>query len=290
MLMGLKRFLKTCTRILPDSIYVRLDFIRNLHRIPNLRTPVTFNEKLQWLKLYNHDPAYTGMADKLLMREYVRRHAEEAGTVPVLGVWDRFDDIDFNSLPDRFVLKCNHDSGCYVICRDKKSLDLEEARRTIEESLGMNYYYCYREWVYKGIVPRVFAEEYLEPNEGQFLWDYKFFCFNGEPRIMYMEKEASEQKTEAFFDMEGRFLDLEMDDPRPDTPPELPDCFDKMKNIAKKLSKGIPFLRVDLFFAGGKIYVGELTFFHCSGLGPVRPEKWNRILGSWIVLPEKKKI
>ncbi len=287
--MSVKKFLKACTRILPDKAYIWLDFIRGLHRIPNLKNPRTFNEKLQWLKLYDHNPEYTKMADKLAMRDYVKQKAPESSTVPVLGVWDSFEDIDFETLPDRFVLKGNNDSGHFVICKDKGSLDMSWARSRIREALNTNYYYQNREWVYKDIKPRVFAEEYLQNNGEDFLWDYKFFCFNGEPKVMYMEKEASDRKTEAFFDMDRNYLDLEMDDPRPDEPPVLPDCFDEMKKIAGKLSKGIPFIRVDFLLVKGKIYVGELTFFHCGGFAPVKPESWNMKLGSWIKLPEQKR-
>ncbi|MBR5097867.1 MAG: hypothetical protein IK091_01395 [Spirochaetales bacterium] len=288
--MSLKRILKSFTRILPDKAYVWLDFIRNLHRIPDLRNPSTFNEKLQWLKLYNHDPSYPKMADKLAMRGFVEKKAGAGHSVPVLGVWDCFDEIDFSSLPDTFVLKCNNDSGHYVICRDKRTMDMKAARKTITEGLKTNYYYQNREWVYKDIVPKVFAEQYLQQDSDDCLWDYKFFCFNGEPKIMYMEKEASESKTEAFFDMEQNYLDLEMDDPRPDVPPALPTCFDQMKAIAAKLSAGIPFLRVDFFYVNETVYVGELTFFHCGGLAPVKPEYWNRQLGSWIDIPKEKRI
>ena len=288
--MSLKKFFKSFTRILPDKAYVWLDFIRNLHRIPDLRNPSTFNEKLQWLKLYNHDPSYPKMADKLAMRGFVEKKAGAGHSVPVLGVWDCFDEIDFSSLPDTFVLKCNNDSGHYVICRDKRTMDMKAARKTITEGLKTNYYYQNREWVYKDIVPKVFAEQYLQQDSDDCLWDYKFFCFNGEPRIMYMEKEASESKTEAFFDMEQNYLDLEMDDPRPDVPPALPTCFDQMKAIASKLSAGIPFLRVDFFYVNETVYVGELTFFHCGGLAPVKPESWNRQLGSWIDIPKEKRI
>ena len=288
--MSLKSTLKSFTRILPDKAYVRLDFIRNLHKAPNLKNPTTFNEKLQWLKLYNHDPSYTDMADKLAMRSFVQGKIGPGHTVPVLGTWNSFEEIDFDSLPDRFVLKCNNDSGHYLICRDKSTLDKDAARRTITEGLKTNYYYQNREWVYKNIVPKVFAEQYLQQDADDCLWDYKFFCFNGEPKIMYMEKEASDLKMEAFFDMEQNYLDLEMDDPRPETPPALPPCFDQMKALAAKLSAGIPFLRVDFFYVNETVYVGELTFFHCGGLAPVKPEKWNRQLGDWIELPKEKRI
>ena len=283
--MGLiKRIAKFPTRILSDKGYVFLDYIRNLHSIPNLKQPKNFNEKLQYIKLYDHNPKYTKMVDKLAMREIIKEKIGEGYTVPVLGIWNSFEEIDFNTLPDRFVLKCNHDSGSYIICPNKELLDLDKAKKKISIALKHNYYYQNREWIYKDIKPQVFAEQFLKDNETDFLWDYKFFCFHGKPRIMYVEQEASDNKTAAFFDMDKNFLDLEMDDPRPSVPPELPDCFDIMKGISAVLSEGIPFLRVDFFVINGKIYVGEMTFFHDGGFGKIRQKEWNLRMGSWIDL------
>ena len=283
--MGLiKRIAKFPTRILSDKGYVFLDYIRNLHSIPNLKQPKNFNEKLQYIKLYDHNPKYTKMVDKLAMREIIKEKIGEGYTVPVLGIWNSFEEIDFNTLPDRFVLKCNHDSGSYIICPNKELLDLDKAKKKISIALKHNYYYQNREWIYKDIKPQVFAEQFLKDNETDFLWDYKFFCFHGEPRIMYVEQEAADNKTAAFFDMDKNFLDLEMDDPRPSLPPELPACFDRMKDISTVLSEGIPFLRVDFFVIKGKIYVGEMTFFHDGGFGKIRQKEWNLRMGSWIDL------
>ena len=283
--MGLiKRIAKFPTRILSDKGYVFLDYIRNLHSIPNLKQPKNFNEKLQYIKLYDHNPKYTKMVDKLAMREIIKEKIGEGYTVPVLGIWNSFEEIDFNTLPDRFVLKCNHDSGSYIICPNKELLDLDKAKKKFSIALKHNYYYQNREWIYKDIKPQVFAEQFLKDNETDFLWDYKFFCFHGKPRIMYVEQEASDNKTAAFFDMDKNFLDLEMDDPRPSVPPELPDCFDRMKDISAVLSEGIPFLRVDFFVINGKIYVGEMTFFHDGGFGKIRQKEWNLRMGSWIDL------
>ena len=283
--MGLiKRIAKFPTRILSDKGYVFLDYIRNLHSIPNLKQSKNFNEKLQYIKLYDHNPKYTKMVDKLAMREIIKEKIGEGYTVPVLGIWNSFEEIDFNTLPDRFVLKCNHDSGSYIICPNKELLDLDKAKKKISIALKHNYYYQNREWIYKDIKPQVFAEQFLKDNETDFLWDYKFFCFHGKPRIMYVEQEASDNKTAAFFDMDKNFLDLEVDDPRRSVPAELPDCFDRMKDISAVLSEGIPFLRVDFFVINGKIYVGEMTFFHDGGFGKIRQKEWNLRMGSWIDL------
>lgn len=285
--MGIKAALKRCAWILPDRGYVFLNYIRNLHRIPNLRNPKTFNEKLQWLKLHDRRPVYTTMADKVESRAFIEERAGAGLTVPLLGVWDSFDDIDFARLPDRFVIKCSHDSGGLVVCADKSHLDMDGVRKRITKSLESNYYFQNREWPYKDIKPKVFAEEYLEEAPGENLWDYKFFCFGGRPKVMYMCKEhdSPEALREAFFDMEGRFLELEMDAPRPETPPELPPCFGEMERLAAILSEGVPFLRVDFFYVKGRVYAGELTFFHCGGFAPVKPREWDLRLGSWIELP-----
>ena len=273
-----------------DEDYLKMLFKADMGYELNLDDPKTFCEKLQWLKLHDRRDEYTIMADKYLSKKFVADKVGQQYVVPLLGVWDRFNDIDFEALPDQFVLKCNHDSGTVIICRDKSKLDKERARRELEEALGSSYFVFNREWPYKNISPKIIAEEYLSQGNDDCLWDYKFFCFNGEPKIMYMEKEASDLKTEAFFDMEKNYLDLEMDDPRPEIPPALPPCFDQMKALAAKLSAGIPFLRVDFFYVNETVYVGELTFFHCGGLAPVKPEKWNRQLGDWIELPKEKRI
>ena len=269
-----------------DEDYLRMLFKADMGYDLNLDDPRTFCEKLQWLKLHDRRDEYTIMADKYLSKKYVADKVGQQYVVPLLGVWDRFSDIDFDALPDQFVLKCNHDSGTVIICRDKSKLDMDKAGKELEKSLGTSYFVFNREWPYKNISPKIIAEEYLSQGDDDCLWDYKFFCFNGEPRIMYMEKEASESKTEAFFDMEQNYLDLEMDDPRPDVPPQLPECFDLMRSLAEKLSEGIPFLRVDFFFINGQIYVGELTFYHQSGLTKMKPEIWDLKLGQWIRLPE----
>lgn len=286
--MSIKRAFKKSTNLLSDRTYVWLNYIRVLHRIPNLRNPKTFSEKMQWLKLYNHRPEYCEMVDKLAMREFVKSRIGDGYTVPLLGQWNSFEDIDFSALPDKFVIKCNHDSGGLVVCDDRKKLDFEDACKRIGDSLRTNYYYQNREWVYRDIRPKVFAEEYIQDDTDGILLDYKFFCFNGVPKIMYMARDGAKVRHAAFFDMEGKFLDIEMDDPKASEAPELPSCFDEMKRIAGILSKDVPFLRVDFFYVNGHIYVGELTFFHCGGFTPVKPESWNLRLGSWIELPKEK--
>lgn len=269
---------------LSDEKYLRLLFRLRMGRKLDLDNPKTFCEKLQWLKIHGREEIYTTMADKYLAKQFIAGKIGEKYVVPLLGVWDRFDDIDFDALPDKFVLKCNHDSGSAIICRDKTKLDKENARKILEKSLKTDYFILKREWPYKNINRRIIAEEYLEDEPGVNLFDYKFFCLNGIPRIMYVIEGASDNPTEAFFDMNQNYLDLEMEDPRPEIPPRLPESFDEMKRLAAELSDGVPFLRVDFFCVKGRLYVGELTFFHESGFGEIKPKEWDEKLGNMLDL------
>ena len=271
---------------LSDEKYLRLLFRLRMGRKLDLDNPKTFCEKLQWLKIYGRKEIYTTMADKYLAKQFIAEKIGEKYVVPLLNAWDRFDDIDFDSLPDKFVLKCNHDSGSAIICRDKAKLDKENARKILEKSLKTDYFILKREWPYKNIKRKIIAEEYLEDEPGANLFDYKFFCLNGIPRIMYVIEGASDNPTEAFFDMDQNYLDLEMEDPRPEIPPKLPDSFDEMKRLAAKLSEGVPFLRVDFFCVKGRLYVGELTFFHESGFGEIKPKEWDNKLGDMLDLSQ----
>jgi len=267
---------------LSDEKYLRLLFRLRMGRKLDLDNPKTFCEKLQWLKIHGREEIYTTMADKYLAKQFIAEKIGEKYVVPLLNVWDRFDDIDFDSLPDKFVLKCNHDSGSAIICRDKTKLDKENARKILEKSLRTDYFILKREWPYKNIKRKIIAEAYLEDEPGANLFDYKFFCLNGIPRIMYVIEGASDNPTEAFFDMDQNYLDLEMEDPRPEIPPKLPNSFDEMKRLAAKLSEGVPFLRVDFFCVKGRLYVGELTFFHESGFGEIKPKEWDMKLGDML--------
>ncbi len=260
---------------LSDRSFISLIYRMRLGRRPNLDDPKTFTEKLQWLKLNDHNPQYTKMADKLLMREFVRERIGDGHTVKVLGTWERFSDIDFEKLPEKFVLKTTHDSGSFVICRDKASFDIGKARKVLSRSLRRNYYKTTREWQYKDIQPRIIAEEFLDEGKSN-LTDYKFFCFNGRPVFMYFEEEASENLTQAIADMDYRQMPFSMEDAKAAELPPKPEQFDVMKAFSEKLSAGVPFLRVDMYCVGSTVYVGELTFYHYGGYTPFKPVEWDR--------------
>ena len=265
--------IKGKVHFLKDETYLKMMYKCAFHKKLNLDNPTTFNEKLQWLKLHDRNPIYTQLVDKYEVKKYVKNKIGEEYIIPTLGVWDRFEDIDFSALPNQFVLKCTHDSGGLVICKDKSSFYIQKAKRKIEKCLKCNYYWAGREWPYKDVKPRIIAEEYMEDTETGELRDYKFFTFGGKVKALFIaserQKEGEETKFD-FFDKSYNHLQIT-----------------KMKELSELLSKGIPHLRVDFYEVNGKPYFGELTFSHWSGLVPFEPEEWDKIFGDWITLPSK---
>ena len=291
--MSVKSVLRRIMGLLPDEMFIRLNYLRRMKQWPDLKHPTTYNEKLQWLKLHDRQPLYTQLVDKYEVRRFVEERIGGEYLVPLAGgPWNSFDEIDFDALPERFVLKCTHDSGGLVICRDKRTLDREKARRRISQSLQQNFYYHNREWPYKDVQPRIIAEAYMEDASTNELRDYKFFCFDGEPRMLFVASDrqtAGEETKFDFFDMDYNHLDLRNGHPNAAVPPEKPAQFGLMRELAQKLSQGIPHVRVDLYEVNGRVYFGEMTFYHWSGMVPFDPPEWDRKLGSWIGLPENRK-
>lgn len=270
------------------------DFLKRMYRIKmgielNLENPMRYTEKLQWLKLYDHRPEYTTMVDKYEVKGYVADSIGEEYVVPLLGVWNSVEEIDFSSLPDQFVLKTTHDSGAYVICKDKKTFDVKKAKKKLNYFLKRRYYNCNREWPYKNVKPRIIAEVYLEDSVHKELRDYKFFTFGGEPKVLYIAqgRGRGEPTVADFYDMNFNHLPFTIDHDTAKIPPEKPKCFEDMKKLAAVLSKGTPQLRVDFYEVNGKVYFGEMTFFHCSGFDGFHPDEWDKTFGDWVVLPSK---
>ena len=277
-------------RHMSDEKFLKKVFKLRLGRKLDLENPQTFNEKLQWLKLYDRKPIYTTMVDKYKVKKYVADIIGEEYIIPTIGVWNNFDEIDFDALPNQFVLKCTHDSGGLIICRDKSKLDINAAREKINKALRRDYYLYSREWPYKAVKPRIIAENYMEDTKTAELRDYKFFCFDGEVKAMFIATDRASKIEETkfdFFDENYNHLPFTNGHPNADVLPEKPEKFELMKELASKLSKGIPYLRVDFYEVDGKIYFGELTFYHWSGFVPFEPTQWDYTLGEWITLPEK---
>lgn len=274
-------------RFLSDKAYLNIVYRACFGKPINWENPQTYNEKLQWLKLYDRNPLYTTLVDKYEVKKYVAERIGEEHVIPTLGIWERFDDIDFDALPNQFVLKCTHDSGGLVIVKDKTQFDIEAARKKIEASLKVNYYWKSREWPYKNVKPRIIAEQYMTDGNGG-LSDYKVHTFNGVPRIVLTCRNRFSEAgmTEDFFTEKWEHLDLH----RPfankgNGDVKQPEQLSKMLSIAEDLSKGIAFLRTDFYLAGGKVYVGELTFFPASGMKGFIPEDWDKKMGDWLILP-----
>ena len=266
----------------------------------NWKNPKTFNEKLQWLKLYDRNPLYTLLVDKYRVKQWVSEKIGDKYVIPTLSVYDSVDDINLDSLPDKFVLKCNHDSGSVVICRDKTCFDFEYAKRKLAAGLKQNFYWNAREWPYKNVKRCIFAEEFIEDSPMKEmrecghgltsfvgLKDYKWFCFSGEPQIMYISNDRSETPTTNVYDMDFNPLPLFIKDPPAAISPGKPARFDKMKAFAAILSEGIPQVRVDFYDNDNDILFGEMTFFHDGGFSAVHPDDWNLKLGDMILLPRK---
>ncbi len=289
-LMLIYMFNKGHLRFVSDEKVIRIKYEEALGKKLNLDNPVTYNEKLQWLKLYDHNPIYTTMVDKVNVKDYVADKIGSGYIIKTLGVYNHFDDIDFNKLPNRFVIKCSHDSGGLVICKNKKNFDIKSAKEKIEKCLKRDYFYVHREWPYKDVKHQILIEEYLEDKTDKELRDYKFFCFNGKVKLMFVasNRQGDGDTYFDFFDQKYNHLDIINGHPNAPTIPHKPKNFDKMIELAEKLSKEIPHVRVDFYEVNGKIYFGEMTFFHWSGFVPFEPDEWDKKIGDYIVLPNKK--
>jgi len=277
--------IKYALRVLPDSLYIQLYYFIRFKRICNLKNPKTYNEKLQWLKLYDRNSDYINMVDKYEVKEYVSKIIGDEYIIPTLGVWDNFDEIDFDKLPNQFVLKCTHDSEGLVIVKDKKQFNINSAREKINSALKYNFYYIGREWPYKNIKPRIIAEEYMEDSVYGELRDYKFFCFDGEPKAMFIATDRNEGATKFdYYDLDFNHLDIKQYYPNSINKISKPLQFEKMVELSKILSSNIPHVRVDFYEVNGKLYFGEMTFYHFSGFMPFQPQKWDDKFGEWIKL------
>lgn len=280
---GKKKMLLALTRFIPDELYLRMAYRAVTGKKLHLNPPVTYNEKLQWLKLHDRKPEYTNMVDKYEVRKFVAERVGEKYLVGVLGVWDKAEDIDFTALPSQFVLKCTHDCGGLIICRDKESLDIEAAKRKLDDCLKTNFYWQGREWPYKNVKPRIYAEEYLADIGDSQLTDYKVFCFDGKPQLIQVDYDRYSGHKRQFFDCDWNRLDISFHFPSDNTKQiPRPEVLEEMLVLARQLSAGFPHLRTDFYIVGNRLYVGEMTFFHGTGFGKWWPEGTDAWLGQFL--------
>jgi len=267
---------------LSDELYIKLMYYGYFGKKLNFDNPTTFNEKLQWLKLNDRRPERTSYVDKYAVRKYIKDIIGEEYLVPLLGVYDKFEDIDFKELPNQFVLKCTHDSGGLVICKDKNSLNKLSARKKINKSLKRKFYYYGREWPYKGVNPKVICEHYLEDN----LVDYKFMCFNGEPKLIQIHRDRDTNHTLDFYDLNWNKTEIRKHKNTATENIPIPNKFEEMVEIAKKLSVDELHVRIDLYEVNGKIYFGEKTYYSASGFSPFANDEYDKMLGKFIEIQQ----
>jgi hypothetical protein len=274
---------------MPDALYLKILFRLEMDRKLDLQNPQTFNEKIQWLKLYDRKPFYAQFVDKYEVRKFIAEKLGEEYLVPLLGMWDSVDDIDFEKLPNQFVLKCTHDSGSVVVCKDKSILDKKEAIRKLKKGMKRNYFWGGREWPYKDVKSRIIAEEFLIPENGISLNDYKFYSFNGDIKFLLVcsDREKGTHKKN-YFNIDFKPLNIEQKNYAKSLFLEKPQNLEKMLIFGKKLSCIAPFIRIDFYEHNEKVYFGELTFYPNSGL-----LDWSGDLdlkfGEWLKLPTKEK-
>ena len=273
---------------LPDKTYLKLVFKSMLGYPLNLKKPETFNEKLQWLKIYNRKDIYTQMVDKYDVKNYVASVIGQEYIIPTLGVWDTFEKVDFDILPDQFVLKCTHDSGGLIICKDKQKFDLLDSKMKIDACLKSNYYSVWREWPYKNVKPRIIAEQYMSDG-GQDIKDYKFFVFNGKVKCFKIDFDRFTKHGANYYDPSGKLLPFgeKICPPNPQKNLKMPQNLNLMIELAERLASDQDFLRVDFYEINNRVYFGELTFYPATGMGKFVPEEWDKKLGSWLQLSKK---
>lgn len=269
--------------LIPDKLFLKVLYRIKTGRNLSFRHPKTYSEKLNWLKIYDRNPLYTKLVDKFEVRAFVKDRIGEEYLFPLLGVWERFEEIDFDRLPDRFVLKCTHDFGSVVICNGKTTFSVSEAKKIINSELKSNFFYRGREWAYKNVKPRIIAEKNMQLGDTR-LTDYKFFCFGGKVKFMFIATGRGTDLRFDFFDKDFTHLPVTNGVPNADSHPTKPRCFDKMILIAETLSSGINNVRVDLYEIDGKVYFSEMTFYHNGGMVAFDPYDADYKLGQYFVM------
>ncbi len=272
--------------LIKDETYIKKNYEFATGRKLDFKNLSTFNEKLQWLKLYDRNSLYPILADKYLVREYIKNKIGNQYLISLIGVYDNAKDINWKSLPNKFVLKCNHASGTNIICQNKESLDKKKTIKILNKWLRTNYFWYSREWAYKDIKPRIICEKYMVDESGEELKDYKFFCFNGEPKLIQVDYNRFENHKRNIYDTSWNFIDVSIKYPNDESIIiNKPVNLSKMLELARVLSSNFMHVRVDFYSINGDIYFGELTFYHGSGHELFNPRNLELKMGDWLTLP-----
>ncbi len=275
--------------LFPEKMYLKVLFKNRMNSKLDLKNPKTFSEKLQWLKLYDRKPEYATMVDKAEVKKYISEKLGEEYLIPTIGIYESVAEIPFDDLPEKFIIKCTHDSGSVFICDKKKDINFDEIKTKLTQNLKTPFFYCSGEWVYKNVKPQVIVEEFISDENGNSPVDYKFFCFNGVMEIFKIDYNRFTKRAANYYNKKCELLEIGKVNsiPDPTIKLDLPDNFKEMVEITEKLSKGIPFLRVDLYSVNNRIYFGELTFYPSSGIEAFVGDGDN-IMGDLLILPKRK--
>ncbi|MEC0344791.1 ATP-grasp fold amidoligase family protein [Peribacillus frigoritolerans] len=298
---AIKRYIRTPRKLIltlgmkgwfnwvPDRLYLKLIYWGELGENLNLNEPVTYNEKLQWLKLNDRNPEYNIYVDKYAVRLYIEQTIGQQYLIPLIAVYDKVEEIDWESLPNKFILKCTHGSGSNVICIDKDKLDKKAAIKKLDKWMKKNWYWFGREWPYLNVKPRIVCEKYMVDESGKELKDYKIFCFNGEPKIIQVDYNRFKGHKRNLYDTDWNYIPASLQYPTDSNVKiKKPEKLNEMLELARTLSKDYPHVRIDFYYINGKIYFGEITFYHGAGLEMFNPEEFGLEMGSWIALPKLK--
>lgn len=275
---------------LNDALYLKMLYKVRMNKKLNLKNPISFNEKLQWLKLNDHNNMYTKMVDKYEVKKYIVETIGQKYVIPTIGIYNKFDEINFEKLPNEFVIKCTHDSGGVVICSNKEQLNIKDVRNKINKNLKTDFFRLGREWPYKNVKPRIIIEKYMKDNKNNDILDYKLMCFNGKVKCSFVcsERRSSLGLAVDFYDLSWNKMPFKRHYRNSNVFHEKPKNYDLMIKLAEKLSKGIPFVRVDFYEINGEVYFGEMTFYPGCGFEEFMPDEWDIKLGDWITLPKKR--
>jgi len=273
-------------RVVPASFFASLEYRLEMGKKLNLKNPHTLSEKVQWLKLNDRNPIYVRLMDKYEVRQYIKSEVGEQYLVPLIGLYDTVDEIPFEALPNQYVIKCTHDSGSVIFKNAANLISTQDIKTHLAKALQTNYYYQHREWGYKDIRPRVICEHLIHTRDGNQPRDYKYFCFDGEPRFLVVVTDRATGAMMNFYDLEWNVLPVTQHYPPINYVLDRPGKFSAMIDIARKLAQGFRHMRVDMYLdAEENIFVGELTFYHFAGIVKFEPEEYDEYFGRFFHLP-----
>ena len=285
----LNSFAQAALASVSDATFGKMQYFRSHGRFPNLEMPVSFNEKIQWIKAYYHDPLMKTCADKFTVRAYVEEKAGAEHLIPLIGVYEAAEDIPFLTFPERFVIKASHGSGWNLLCRDRGKFDASSASEKMSGWLETDFYKVGREWSYQGLVPRMVCEEFICGEDGEPPWDYKFFCFHGEPRYIQVDHARFSNHTRSLYDAGWVRVPCQLEYALEPKESQQPKMLGKMLEIARVLAKPFPFVRVDLYELGDQVFFGELTFYPGKGVERFSPRDYDLEFGKWLIMDEIRK-